>query len=66
MAGVVKAFNLPIEYVLYDMSYANAILYCACLPSYDSKASEKSGDEHYDGDDVKTNEIIQQLAFTSD
>ena len=48
------------------MSYANAILYCACLPSYDSKASEKSGDEHYDGDDVKTNEIIKQLAFKSD
>lgn len=31
-----KGFNLPIDYVLYDMSYANAIIYGATLPSYES------------------------------
>lgn len=30
-----KAFGLPLDYVLYDMSYANVILYSATLPSYD-------------------------------
>lgn len=32
---MVKAYNLPIDYVLYDLSYANMIMYSAVLPSYD-------------------------------
>ena len=31
---MVKAFNLPIDYVLYEMSYPNMILYSASLPSF--------------------------------
>lgn len=61
---MVKAFNLPIDYVLYDMSYTNTILYCSCLPSYDTDKDKKKCDDGkcYNGDDVSTNEIINQLA----
>jgi hypothetical protein len=31
---VVKGFNLSIDYVLYEMSYANVIMYNAVIPSY--------------------------------
>lgn len=31
---MVKAFNLPIDYVLYEMSYPNMLLYSASLPSF--------------------------------
>lgn len=34
VAGVAKAYNLSLDYVLYNMSYANMILYGAVLPSY--------------------------------
>lgn len=42
VAGTVKAYNLPIDYVLYDMSYVNMIMYGAVLPSYRSR---KDGDK---------------------
>lgn len=45
IAGTVKAFNLPIDYVLYDMSYANMTLYGASLPSYKSSKAKKEGCE---------------------
>ena len=45
IAGTVKAFNLPIDYVLYEMSYANLTLYGASLPSYKSTKGKKGGDE---------------------
>lgn len=44
MAGTVKAFNLPIEYVLYELSYANLTLYGASLPSYKSPKDKKAKD----------------------
>ena len=28
---------MPFDYVLFDMSYANVIMYSAVLPSYDAK-----------------------------
>ena len=31
-----KAYNLPFDYVLYEMSYANMVMYGAVLPSYKS------------------------------
>jgi hypothetical protein len=51
---VVTAYNLPVDYVLYEMSYANMILYSAVLPSYDSKKGNKGG-----GPDSKQQEIIK-------
>jgi hypothetical protein len=43
---MVKGFNLPVEYVLYEMSYANIIMYNAIIPSYHSD------------DKVKNNRVI--------
>ena len=49
-----KGFGLLPEYVLHEMSYANAMIYCATLPTYDSDDDEKSNKET----DRKENEII--------
>lgn len=38
---MVKGFNFPFDYVLYDLSYSNLILLGATLPSYD--AEKKKG-----------------------
>ncbi len=45
VAGTVKGFNLPIDYVLYDMSYVNLIMFGAVLPSYHSQTDGKAGDK---------------------
>lgn len=66
MAGTVKAFNLPIDYVLYDMSYQNVIMYSACLPSCSGKGRGKEGkgdDERLDGDNPDNQKRIRQILF---
>lgn len=40
IAGVAKAYTLPFDYVLYDMSYVNVIMYSSVLPSYKGKVKE--------------------------
>ena len=40
-----KAFNLPIEYVLHEMTYANLILYGASLPTYRSRKDGEDGED---------------------
>ncbi len=50
MAGTVKAFNLPIDYVLHELSYANLTLYGASLPSYKSPENKKG--RHGKGDTI--------------
>ena len=40
IAGVAKAYTLPFDYVLYDMSYVNVIMYSSVLPSYKGKSKE--------------------------
>lgn len=48
-----KAFNLPIDYVLYDISYANLMLYGASLPTYqpNKEKGKEDKDEVINGDD---------------
>ena len=51
------------EYVLYDLSYANLILLGATLPSYDSekhKASHKN-EEVIKADDPRNKEKVKQF-----
>ena len=44
IAGIIKAFNFPIDYVLYELSYANMMLYSASLPTYRKpKNKDKTG-----------------------
>lgn len=60
-----KAFNLPIDYVLYDLSYANLTLYGASLPSYknakDKEGSKHGDDEVINGDDPNNQAAIDKL-----
>lgn len=45
VAGFVKSFNVSIEYVLYECSYENLILYSRTLPSYNSDKNKKEKDK---------------------
>ncbi len=62
MAGIVKAFNLPVEYVLYDLSYANLTLYSASLPSYKSpkdKDKKQGNHKEIDAGDPKNKDQVR-------
>lgn len=64
MAGTVKAFNLPIDYVLYDLSYANLTLYGASLPSYKSpkdQQEKKGKGDIINADDPKNKERVRAV-----
>lgn len=65
MAGTVKAFRLPIDYVLYEMSYANVIMYSACLPSYSAKKNGKSkdGGAVIDANDPRNRNQVRAILF---
>lgn len=65
---MVKGFGLPVDYVLYEMSYANILLYSATLPSYRSpkKRGGNSGrQEIINGDDPRNNELIDRILENS-
>lgn len=65
MAGIVKAFNLPVEYVLYDLSYANLTLYSASLPSYKSPKDKKQGKhDEIDAGDPKNKDKVRAFLET--
>ena len=67
MAGTAKAFNLPIDYVLYDMSYANLTLYGASLPSYRSHSKGKQGEEEViDASDPANKERVRAFLDSID
>lgn len=57
---MVKSFNVTIDYVLYDMSYANVMLYSATLPDYD-KRTDKNGKPVIDADDPKNKEVLRKI-----
>lgn len=53
------------EYVLYDMSYANMIMYGAVLPSYKSgKKNEKSNTRAViNADDPRNKDKVRSILF---
>lgn len=64
IAGIVKAYNLPVDYVLYDMSYVNMIMYGAVIPSYDSKRNKDGGDKEQEVirvDDPKNRARVRKI-----
>ena len=44
VAGTVKAYNLPIDYVLYELSYVNMIMYGAVRPQ--DKPPSRNGKQY--------------------
>jgi hypothetical protein len=63
IAGTVKAYNLPIDYVLYGMSYANVIMYSSVLPSYSGKKDKSKAGEVINADDPKNRNAVRKLLF---
>ena len=53
MAGTVKAYNLTIDYVLYEMSYANMVMYGAVLPSPKHYKDREKGGAAKDEDIIR-------------
>lgn len=41
---MVKGFGLPVEQVLYALSYANIVLLSATLPDYKAKTKEEDNE----------------------
>jgi len=58
-----KAFNLPPEYVLYDLSYANILLYSAVLPSYDTDREKSKDSDTIRADDPENKEQVRKILF---
>ncbi len=59
---MVRAYNFTIEYVLYDLSYANMIMYSAVIPSYKSRKDKTADEEEViDANDPKNRDRIDQL-----
>ena len=64
VAGTVKAFNMPVDYVLYDLSWANMILYGATLPSLNSGKDKTKGEgeqEIIKADDPKNRDKVREF-----
>ena len=63
MAGFVKSFGVSFDYVLYDLSYVNLLMYSSTLPSYETGKKGKNGGESEEqevvrADDVKNRENV--------
>jgi hypothetical protein len=66
VAGVVKALGLQIDYVLYEMSYANLTLYSASLPTYskpkkDAGAGKSEEKDIIKADDPQNRELLRKI-----
>lgn len=69
VTGVAKSLGLHIDYVLYDMSYANLNLYSASLPTYrkPDKKETPGKDKKYviNADDPNNRDLIRQIIDAS-
>jgi hypothetical protein len=64
VAGIVKGFNFSLDYVLYEMSYANIIMYGSVLPSYNSRQKDSEGRaDVIRADDPKNRNIVKKILF---
>lgn len=64
VAGLAKAYTLPFDYVLYDMSYANMTLYGSVLPQYDAdkdKKEENPPQKVVKADDPANRELVRKF-----
>lgn len=62
IAGTAKAYGLTPEYVLYEMSYANVVMYGAVLPSYRKGSKGKQDNQKViRADDPRNNNKVRQF-----
>jgi len=57
----VKSFNVTFEYVLYEISYENVILYSRTLPSYNPDKNNKDKKSSSDGKVLTSKEDINKF-----
>jgi Tfp pilus assembly ATPase PilU len=62
---MVKGYNLTIDYALYEMSYANMIMYSSVLQSSDSKEEVKMelNRDEINADNPANKELVQNILF---
>ena len=53
-----KGFGMTVEQALYDISYANIIMYGATLPSYSSKKGGSLNEKNIDASDPKNKQRV--------
>ena len=64
---MVKGFNLPITFVLYEISYVNVLMYGAVLPNHKSRDDKKDNEQDViDANDPKNEEKIRQFLLDSE
>lgn len=66
-----KGYGLSIKYVLYDMSYANMIMYSAVIPSYNGSKDKRDvsngkPQETIKADDPRNKARIRQILDSMD
>ncbi len=61
IAGVVKAYNLPPDYVLYELSYTNMVMYSAVLPSYNKKDKKTEKQKTIEADDPQNRQAVRKF-----
>ncbi len=67
IAGIAKSYCLTPDYVLYEMSYVNVLMYGAVLPSYKSNKKEKLKENNHHvvkADDPRNKDILKDFFKT--
>lgn len=55
-----KSFSLDFDRVLYDLSYANILMFSATLPTYTAH-KDKAQSKEINGDDPANNYILDSI-----
>jgi hypothetical protein len=63
VAGWDKTYGNTRGDALYDVSYANLMLYNAVLPSYNSPKEEKKKDKVINASDPKNRDLVHSIMF---
>ena len=69
IGGFAKGYDLTFDYVLYNISYTNMIMYGAILPTYDKKKNDGKKDEEQKvikADDPRNKEEVRKFFETCD
>ena len=66
VGGIAKAYNFPIDYVLYELSYPNLILLGAVIPSYQGVKDKKKDEEVIREGDERHRDALRELFDKAD
>jgi len=58
-----KGYNLAMDYVLYEMSYANMVMYGAVLPGHGRKKGDEKDNGTINADDPENRDRARGILF---